>query len=708
MDYEAQIDKDDTSDESMLTEWKNEPTVKALGEDLLMATPAHDAHVTKVKEWLDLRNIEGKAKPKTKKNHSQVQPKLIRRQAEWRYSALSEPFLSADEMCKVSPKTFEDKEAAEQNALVLNWQFRTKLNRVKFIDEYVRTGVDEGTVAVRVGWDRETKKVKKTVPTYEFYPVQTQEQIDMLEQGIRLKQQNPNEFANLPAELMEAVEYTIETKQAVIAIQNGEAEVEEEVVVRNQPTLDILHYENLFLDPSAEGNIDKANFAVLSFETSKAELIKDGRYKNLKKVNFSTNTPLTTPDHASELDASQEFKDELRRRIVAYEYWGWYDVNGDDTLVPIVATWIGNTMIRMEANPFPDEKLPIVIVPYLPLKRSITGEPDAELLSENQAILGAVTRGMIDLMGRSANGQTGYAKGMLDVVNKRRFESGADYEFNPNISPAIGFHSHKYPEIPNSALQMLQIQNSEAEALTGVKAFSGGLSGEAYGEVAAGIKGMLDASSKREMAILRRLAQGISEIGQKIVSMNQVFLSEEEVVRVTNKEFKIVRREDIQGEFDLEVDITTAEIDEAQAQDLSFMLQTMGSTMELPMVQMILSEIAKLKRMPALAQKILDFQPTPNPAAEEAQQLENAKLKAEIQEIESKINWNNARARAEASSADQADLDFVEQETGTKHARDIDKQKAQAEGNSKLEIIKSLVDTESPGNIIDAINYGSS
>jgi len=120
------------------------------------------------------------------------------------------------------------------------------------------------------------------------------------------------------------------------------------------------------------------------------------------------------------------------------------------------------------------------------------------------------------------------------------------------------------------------------------------------------------------------------------------------------------------------------------------------------------SEIAKLKRMPALAQKILDFQPTPNPAAEEAQQLENAKLKAEIQEIESKINWNNARARAESSTADKADLDFVEQETGTKHARDIDKQKAQAEGNSKLEIIKSLVDTETPGNIIDAINYGSS
>ncbi|MFP3693873.1 hypothetical protein, partial [Burkholderia sp. SIMBA_048] len=76
----------------------------------------------------------------------------------------------------------------------------------------------------------------------------------------------------------------------------------------------------------------------------------------------------------------------------------------------IVATWIGDTLIRMEKNPFPDQKLPFIIIPYLPVKREAFGEPDAELLEDNQKILGAVTRGMIDLLGRSANGQQGFAK----------------------------------------------------------------------------------------------------------------------------------------------------------------------------------------------------------------------------------------------------------------------------------------------------------
>lgn len=36
----------------------------------------------------------------------------------------------------------------------------------------------------------------------------------------------------------------------------------------------------------------------------------------------------------------------------------------------------------------------------------------------------------------------------------------------------MGVYMHTYPEIPQSAGLMLQIQNQEAEALTGVKTYS--------------------------------------------------------------------------------------------------------------------------------------------------------------------------------------------------------------------------------------------
>ncbi len=38
---------------------------------------------------------------------------------------------------------------------------------------------------------------------------------------------------------------------------------------------------------------------------------------------------------------------------------------------------------------------------------------------------------MIDIMGRSANGQIGARKDALDITNRRKFLAGEDYEFNP-------------------------------------------------------------------------------------------------------------------------------------------------------------------------------------------------------------------------------------------------------------------------------------
>ena len=77
-------------------------------------------------------------------------------------------------------------------------------------------------------------------------------------------------------------------------------------------------------------------------------------------------------------------------------------------------------MIRLEKNPFPDKKPPFVKAVYMPVRKSSWGEPDGELLEDNQKIVGAITRGMIDLLGKSANGQTAFKKGALDPVNKRK------------------------------------------------------------------------------------------------------------------------------------------------------------------------------------------------------------------------------------------------------------------------------------------------
>ena len=687
----------DPSQYPKLTDWANEPDLKTLKGDYVAAKPSHDEQANKIKKWTDLLQVTGTAKPPMVKGRSAIQPKLVRRQAEWRYSALTEPFLGSSKLYKVSPVTYEDVAAARQNELLLNWQFRTKLNRVKFVDDYVRAVVDEGTAVLKTGWVRNTTTVMVQVPVYDLFPVQTEEEVAQFQQALQMREAAPQEYEQLDPAIHEAVSHYDETGEVTVAVQNGVTEVEEERVIENRPTVEILNPLNVYIDPTCGGDLDNALFVIYSFETNRAELQKQkDRYKNLDRVNWENASVVSDGEHTARANNEFAFTDTTRKKVVAYEYWGFFDINKDGTLKPFVATWIGDTMIRMEENPFPDGKIPFVLVPYLPIKRDVFGEPDAELLEDNQKLLGATTRGIVDLLGRSANGQQGFAKGMLDPLNRRRYDTGQNYEFNPTMNPMQGIIEHKFPEIPQSAMVMLQLQNQEAEALTGVKSFSGGMSGEAYGDVAAGIRGMLDAASKREMAILRRLAQGISQVGRKIIAMNAEYLSEEEVVRVTNDEYVTIKRDELAGEFDLEVDIATAEVDNAKSQDLGFMLQTMGPNMDPQISMQLLAEIAELKRMPALAHRLRNWQPQPDPAAEQLKQLELQKLQAELEKLQTEAEYNRARAKLAASQADKVDLDYVEQETGTQHERDMDKQQAQARGNQALEITKALAKSRKP------------
>jgi hypothetical protein len=300
--------------------------------------------------------------------------------------------------------------------------------------------------------------------------------------------------------------------------------------------------------------------------------------------------------------------------------------------------------------------------------------------------VGAVTRGIIDIIGRSASGQQGIRKDALDVTNARKFERGEDYKFNANVDPRQAFHMEVYPEIPRSALEVLNMQNNDAEALTGVKAFTQGISGQALGVTATGIRSALDATSKRELGILRRLSNGLNQIGRKVISMNAEFLEDEEIIRITNEKLIAINRNDLGGKYDIKLNISTAEADEQKGSELAFMLQTMGNTMPPEMSQMILADIAKLRKMPDLAKRIAEYQPQPNPLAEQKAQLELALLQAQVQnetakgqenavdvELKSaKTQTELAKARGMHSDSDNKDLDFVDRESGAKDMREMD------------------------------------
>jgi len=694
------------------TGWRNAPKLSDLKLDYADALSHHNTHVSNVDYWLDNLNVTGSAKPKFRVGRSRVVPKLIRKQAEWRYAGLSESFLASENLFTTEPVTFEDKDAAQQNGLVLNNQWNTQLDKVTFIDNLVRTAVDEGTAIIKVGWDFHEEEID--VPNLIPVPIRDPFKKRLVEQGAMLMMKDPETAMNsLPGELAETVRLSLEIGQLVeLVIDPNQPSRKQKIIVKNQPTAEVCEYMSTMVDPTCKGVLDKAQFVVYHFRTSKGALEKDGRYTNLDKISIEKNaqTDLENSSNPHEEDiGSFNFKDEPRKLFDAYEYWGFFDI--DNTGIPqaFVATWAGSTLIRMERSPFPDKKLPFVLIPYLPKRRSVYGEPDGALLEDNQKIAGAVTRGMLDIMGRSAAGQVGHRKDALDVSNRRKFEAGKDYAYNGNIDPRLAFHTHVYPEIPSSAPFILQLQNNEAEALTGVKAFHEGISGEGLGRSATAARSAIDAAGKRELAILRRLAKGMTEVGRKIIAMNGAFLSEQETVRITNEEFVTINREDLDGRINVKLEISTPEADDSKAKELSFMLQRIGNNLPPQFALMIMEDIARLRKMPELAKRIEEYQPEPDPHQIRMQELEIEEKEAEIDKLRSEAEENRAEAaldEAQASLAsskrDNEDLAFVEDESGVTQERSKELQGAQARANQDLEVTKAVLsdngDKTNPGN----------
>lgn len=687
--------------------WSKAPTLTALKADLSAAKISHDAVMSKIQTWRDHSKGVGGAAPVKVMGRSNVVPKLIRKHNEWRYPSLSEPFLGQEELFKCRPRTWEDREAARQAQTLLNYQFDTCIDKVTLIDDLVRAAVDDGTVILEMGWHQVmgTRTVSRPEYVYETLLDMDPGVVQELDAAIALKTENPNAYMDLDEAIRESVEASLREEAYVVARPTGVVlEIQETFFEANHPTVEVCDPANLFVDPSCGGNLDKAMYVIRSFETNYGEMKARGIYKNLEQVPWEQLTLQGEVDHTTHTPDTFRMEGKARNKVAAYRYYGFCDVHGDGTLVSIVATWVGDVLVQLEETPFPDKKVPYAVGTLMPTRYSLFGEPDAELLIDNQATVGALTRGVIDLMGRSANAQQGVPKGFLDVPNKMRFERGMDYEYNPMLgNPLQQLVTHKYPEIPQSAMGLIAHNLQDAGSLTGVQTHDDP-NGQAYAANATVARGVLAASSKRETSILRRLARVVSIMGTKISQMNMEFLSEEEIVRITNEKFVTIRREDIKGNYDVQSDVSSAEADAAKSHKLAFLLQTLGNSIDFSITKLIMADIARLDKMPTLAHNLENFEPQPDPmAVAEAEarvaeiQAKVAKLQAEAMEAEARGQYYAAAARAMVSTSDLKDLEFVEQETGTKHARDMQKIQSQGEALQDLEVTRALLSNKPDG-----------
>ena len=570
--------------------------LRELQGDLRSADSMQKAWKTKREQYLS----ETYANPygNEQDGKSKIVSKDILKQLNWMIPTIADPFLSTSDIIKCNPVTFEDTKAARQSELLLNTQFVRKFNRYNFINKALRVLATEGTVIIQTGWDYEDEEVE----------VET-EVIAVNDLGMEMI---------VPDTIMQ-------TK-----------------ILKNQPTAIVCRNEDIFLDPTCMDDMDKCQFVIHRYETDLSTLKADGRFSNLDKIDMNGGSSFNEPDFMPEDETKFRFKDEPRQKLLVYEYWGNYDIDEDGEVEPIVCSWVGQTIIRLEENPYPDKKPPFLVVPFNSVPFQLFGEALAEVIGDNQKVKTAITRGLIDNMAKSNNGQIGMRKGALDITNRKRFVKGENFEFNG--SPG-DFWQGSYNQIPSSAFDMLALQNNEIESQTGTKSFSGGISGNSLGNSATGVRSAMDATSVRRIHLVRNIAENmIKPLMRKWLAYDSVFLEEEEIVRITNEEFVPIKRDDLSGNLDIDINISTAEDNAGKSQELSFLLQTLGNSMPFEITQLVIAEIAKLSKMPDLEKKIRDFKQQPDPAQEQLKQLDMQRMQMEIEKLKADVADKNARA----------------------------------------------------------------
>jgi hypothetical protein len=619
----------------------------AFKADMQAADNLRLEQVAKVEGWR--KEYNGEKYGNEVKGKSELVSRDIKRQDEWQHASVKDPFVSDQDIVKCSPVTFEDRKAAEQNQLVLNYQFARQFPRYRFMTDVLKLFYKEGTVIVKTGWQYEDEEEEVELPKYAFNPLTNQPEIIGYEMTKQLK------------------------------------------VLTNQPDATICRVEDTFLDPTAEGDPDKARFMIHRYESDLSTLRKAKKYKNLKKLAMEVAGISTAdPDFDPTDDTEFTFEDQPRKKLLVYEYWGFYDVNNDGIAEPIVCTWVGDTIIQLEGNPFPDQQIPFLILANNSIPFKQYGEANAELVGDNQKISTAIKRGIMDNMANSNNGQKGIKTGSLDQINKKRYLNGKNFEFN---GVAADFFEGQYNQLPGSVFDVLSMVNNDTESMLGVKSFSGGISGQSLGSTATSARGALDAVSVRRLDIVRNIAENlVKPLMRKWTSYNSEFLQPEEVIRLTNEEFMPIQRDDLHGKIDIHIEVSTAEDNAAKAQELAFLLQTLGQQMDPGMQKILTTQIAKLNKMPDLAKAIEEYEPQPDPITQRTRELELMKLEAEIMERQSRAQENQVDMDAKSAKADldraktanlnsdtdNKDLDFTRRAQGIDHQEKMAQNAAQS------------------------------
>ncbi len=623
----------------------------------------------KIQEWLDL--YDGKPLGNEVDGRSKIVWKLIKKQGKTLSANLAKPFLSSANIVSLEPRTKNDVIKAKIDEKLLNYFWDKEFNKVKFINTLTDIPVKEGTAFIYISWDKEVVKNEQTVSV-----------------------QDPSVLNRF-----------VQKGAKVTQTEDGKHKITFEKVIRNRPHSQIIPNEDIFTDPTAY-SIDECRYIIVRYPTTKEDLLSDPIYnKETVEKFFSKQSHTVGSESADDLHNrdlwrldEEDNKDKNQDKIYVYEYW--YREKGKIKIKFFLSSSTTDVEV-IGSKDYDFNWYPFVEVPLFDKEFSIWGDALAELIADEQKFMTSIVRGVIDNMSMSNNGTKFVRKGALDAINYKRLMSGHPVvEVNATGVPLnqVVVDGH-FNELPSSVYNMLQIIENQAEGLTGVNKTMTGISGKELNSPASNFQSMMSQAQVRLLMFTINIQDGLRRVFCKWLQMMMKYLSDEEIEKITGinipelkaketmklaKEFGVDELpEDVKqkamlliakevedmfnrsdSKYDIKFRVGTDGLKSIKINQINMLMQQAGSLVQAgacppDVVQKLLAKLTELLEYPELADEIANYQPQPDPMAQQIAQAQLAKEMAEAKKSEAlaqnalaRTKQTEVKAQKEALSVD--------------------------------------------------------
>ena len=466
---------------------------------------------------------------------------------EWALPSLIKVFTGGDEVVTVQGSSEEDDRNAEIMQQLLVYQLQRQNRFFPILYNWMKDALITGMGIIKCYWDRK-------------------EDYQLLEQSMNMRA-----FQELTQQNVEIQSVEGPDMFGIVRVQYLSP-----YYVENAPVIENILVSELLYSSDAK-SLDEANFVAHKKKVTMSylrEREQQGIYANVDQITPKPKTGIMDDDQVEQVigdnyQGSSQEADDARAEVTLYECYTKLDWNNDGVLEDMIITIVDDVVLRVEPNymgrhPF------FAISPTKDPHRIWVKRSYAELIGELQDLKVALTRQIVQnialtndpkmILAEDAINIDDYVKGRA-VIRKKANHPMQDVAMSMPVN-----------QLSPYTYQFLEYIESQKENRTGITRYNQGLDANSLNKTAMGISQIMGASTQRLELIARMFAEtGVYELFRFMIGLNQKFIDQNTVIRLTNKELAI-SPDDLQGNFDL---IVNAGISIASKESTQLMLQSM-------------------------------------------------------------------------------------------------------------------------------------